>query len=196
MEKIKALLAVKKVRIIGLISLVALLVIVLIVAFAANGYKRQVKALIKAAKNEEKIEKFVKTKMNLRALYALEKADYDSDKKKVDESSFKEAYKEAEKDDYLSDEVVESQAKSYNKQFEDDDDNKWVVKKIGDLKKTTKDDGRLNLKGMKRCKVVLENKKADKDDDKDKRKVELRAYFYKGKIIGLIPEEAVSFLGL
>ena len=72
--------------------------------------------------------------------------------------------------------------------FEEDDDQKWVIKKIGDLKKTTKDDTRFNVKGMKRCKVTLENKKADDDAKSSEKKVDCKAYFYKGKLVALVPD--------
>lgn len=188
MEKIKALLADKKVRTICLVALVAIIVVVFLIVFVANGYKRQVKALAKAGKDENKIEKFVKNKLDLKAIYALGKAEYDSDKNKVDLDSFKEEYKDANKDDYASDDVIEQWSKYYNAIFEQDDDQKIVVKKIGSLKDTSKDDGRLNVKGMKRAKVTLENKKADKDDDDDEKTAKVYAYFWKGKLVFLGPQ--------
>lgn len=188
MDKIKAIFANKKTRMICICALVVILLIVFLVVFVSNGYKRQIKALAKAGKNEDKIEKFVKNKMDLRALYALGKAEYDSDKRKIDEDSFKDEYKDASKDDYASDEVIESAASVYSEMFEEDDDQKWVIKKIGDLKKTTKDDTRFNVKGMKRCKVTLENKKADDDAKSSEKKVDCKAYFYKGKLVALVPD--------
>ena len=109
-------------------------------------------------------------------------------KRKIDEDSFKDEYKDASKDDYASDEVIESAASVYSEMFEEDDDQKWVIKKIGDLKKTTKDDTRFNVKGMKRCKVTLENKKADDDAKSSEKKVDCKAYFYKGKLVALVPD--------
>ena len=188
MDKIKALFADKKTRTICIIALVVILVVIIaLVAFISTGYKRQIKSLVKASVDEEKLEKFVKNKMDLRTIYALQKADYEDSKVKLD--SFKEEYKEAEKDDYKSDEFIEDIVDSY-KGMGGDEDTKVTIKKIGSLKKVSKDDGRFNLKGMKKAKFTLQNK-----EDKDE-KIDCYAYFWKGKIVGIRIDYSSALKGL
>lgn len=186
MEKIKALFADKKTRAILIASLVAILIIIVaIVAFASTSYKRQIKSFVKASMDEEKLEKFVKNKVDLRSLYALTKSEMKDSKVKMD--SFKEAYKEADKDDYKDDDFIDAMVKAY-KGLGGDEDDKYVVKKIGKLKKVSKDDSVFNLKGMKKAKFTLQNK-----DDKDDKK-EYVAYFWKGKLIAVLDDDDSNLL--
>ena len=98
-----------------LIAIVAVVVIavVAVVLFVAlkPSYKSQIKAFGKAMTDSEKMEEFVEKKVNLRALYAIEKLEEHDDLDTGDEDAvkkaFEEEYKKAKKSDYEGKEFVD-----------------------------------------------------------------------------------------
>ena len=171
-----------------LIAIVAVVVIavVAVVLFVAlkPSYKSQIKAFGKAMTDSEKMEEFVEKKVNLIALYAIEKLEEHDDLDTGDEDAvkkaFEEEYKKAKKSDYEGKEFVDEVKTIYafmTALTAGDDDVKVEVKDIGKLEDYDE------YSFLKKAKFTLKLSKDDESED-----VELIALFYKGKIVMVTAE--------
>lgn len=170
-EKLKA----NKNLIIGLVAVVVVAVIILCVGlFAKPSYKKQIKEFAKACASEEKMEKFVKKNVNLRAYYAMQESDEPKD---MDAE-----YKKAKSKDYKNDEFVDKVVEAFKSYAEGETEIK--VKDIGKMKKTSSDDGLLGktLSDVKDMKTVKFKMEAEGEE------VDCYAFFYKGKILMVMPD--------
>ena len=94
-----------KAMIIGIVAVIAVIAIVAVCALLLKpSYKGQIKDFVEAMSSEEKMDKFVEKKVNLRALYAMEQVEkeenLDTDDEKAMEKAFTKAYKNAKKADF------------------------------------------------------------------------------------------------
>ncbi len=149
---------------IGVVALVVIVAIVLVLTtlLGRPSYKTTIKKFAQACKSEEKMEKFVKKYVDLRAIYAMKEAD--------DPEDFKDEYKNAKKDDYKDDDFVDDVKDSFKKFVSEDE--KIKVDEIGKLKDYDDD-----CKQLKKAKVTLKN---DDGDDLD-----VTIIFYKGKMVSM-----------
>lgn len=167
----------KKVIIIAAVVVVAIILIAVIASLAGGSYKNTIKKLEKAMDSEESMEKFVDKNVNLRAFYAVNEVNDESDEDDFAEK-FEEAYKKAKKSDYTDDEIKET-AYDFYKNFVDED---IKITDIGKIEKTDTLDvysTELEIKGLKTCKITLEA---------DGSKMDADVYFYKGKLFMIIPD--------
>lgn len=170
-EKLKA----NKNLIIGLVAVVVVaLIIVGVALFAKPSYKKQIKEFAKACENADKMEKFVKKNVNLRAYYAMQESEEPKD---MDAE-----YKKAKSKDYKDDEFVKKVVEAFKTYAEGE--TKIKVKEIGKMKKTSSDDGLLGktLSEVKDMKTVKFKMEADGEE------ADCYAFFYKGKILMVMPD--------
>jgi len=158
-----------------IIGIVAVIIVAIVIAVVANvakpSYKKQIKDWAKACESEEKMEKYVKKNVNLRALYATielmkDEENWDKDEDEIKEA-FEKEYKEAEKKDYEDSEFIENIVD----QFMNGEEEKG---KVTDIEKLEKDDD--GPKGTKETEFTVEF---------DGKEYEGKASFYKGKIVSI-----------
>ncbi len=163
-----------------IIGIVAVIIVAIVIALVANiakpSYKKQIKDWAKACESEEKMEKYVKKNVNLRALYATMELMKDTDNWDKDEDEIKEAfekeYKEAKKKDYEDSEFIED----VTSQFMSVAEEKGKVTKVEKLEKD--EDA---PKGSKTAEFTVEF---------DGKEFEGKASFYKGKIVSIYASES------
>lgn len=161
--------------IMGLAFVIIVALVILIVAIVAKpSYKKQIKQFAEACQSEEKMEKYVKKYVNLRAYYAMDQADEPED--------FEKEYKNAKKKDYTDSEFIDEVVDAFSEYVTEDAE--FEISDIEKLKKVTDDDGLLgetfaDIKGMKVAKCTM---KAEGE------KIGCYAYFYKGKILFIMPD--------
>lgn len=161
--------------IMGLVFVIIVALVILIVAIVAKpSYKKQIKQFSEACQSEEKMEEYVKKYVNLRAYYAMDEADEPED--------FEKEYKDAKKKDYTDSEFIDKVVKAFSEYVIEDAE--IEISDIGKLKKVTDDDGLLgkffaDIKGMKVAKCTM------KAEDEE---LDCYAYFYKGKILLIMPD--------
>ena len=167
--------------IIAVIVIAAIAIIGLIVYLAGGGsYKITMNKFEKAMDSKDSMEEFVDKNANLRAFYAMNEAtDGEDDEDKISEK-FVEEYKKAKKSDYNTDEIKDLAYPFFTAYA----DQGITVEKVGELKSTDTLDVysvEIKIKGLKVCTITL---KSNEDDSTMK----VDAYFYKGKIIMIIPD--------
>ncbi|MGN1330883.1 MAG: hypothetical protein ACI4VN_06115 [Clostridia bacterium] len=161
--------------IIGLIFVIVVALVIVVVANVAKpSYKKQIKQFAEACQSEEKMEKYVKKYVNLRAYYAMNEAEEPED--------FEKEYKNAKKKDYTDSEFIDEVVEAFSEYVIEDEEIK--ISDIEKLENVTDDDGLLgetlaDIKGMKVAKCTM------KSEDQE---VDCYAYFYKGKILFIMPD--------
>ena len=169
-----------KAMIIGIVAVIAVIAIVAVCALLLKpSYKGQIKDFVEAMSSEEKMDKFVEKKVNLRALYAMEQVEkeenLDTDDEKAMEKAFTKAYKNAKKADYEKTEYVDSVKSLYKMMTQltaASDGVKIKVKDIGKLK--TFDEFKLFKKADFTIEVSADGNSQD---------VKLYGVFYKNKLV-------------
>lgn len=165
--------------IIGLIVVVvAIIAIVCATVFVKPSYKKQIKKFAEACESEEKMEKYVKKYVNLRAYYAMQNSE---EPKNMDEE-----YKKAKKKDYTDDEFVEDVVdvfKDYTSLGKD-----VKIENIEKEEKIDENSGFLSVfsevKGATKVKFKL--KLGDVEQD-------CYAIFYKGKMLMIMADMQAQY---
>lgn len=169
-----------KAMIIGIVAVIAVIAIVAICALLLKpSYKGQIKDFVASMSDEEKMDKFVEKKVNLRALYAMEQMEKDEnlnfDDEKAVEKAFKKEYKNAKKADYEKKEYVDSVKSLYKMMTQltaASDEVKIKVKDIGKLE--TYDE----LKMFQKADFTIEVSSGENSQE-----VKLYGIFYKNKLV-------------